>query len=194
MISTYLSNWQLAQAANLLLQGGVIAYPTETVWGLGCLPWHENAVQRVINIKRRSPQKGLILLASRLEHISPWVIPLSEEQEKRLIATYVRPTTWIIPANDQMPHWITGGRATVAIRLTTHPLAKALCDKVGLLVSTSANASGKLASSSRYSCIQQFNSQVDRVLPGVCGQENVSPAKSRSSKIVDLINGKILRS
>ncbi|PWK46814.1 L-threonylcarbamoyladenylate synthase [Pleionea mediterranea] len=185
--SGFISNWQLDKAAILLSRGGVIAYPTETVWGLGCRPDDPEAVDRILSIKQRVPEKGLILLASHPDQFRNWVTPLTSDEQKKLMAKQQQPTTWVLPATQHAPNWITGGRSSIAIRMTTHPLARGLCQRMGLLVSTSANRAGKPSLKQRFSCIQQFAGEVDWVMPGQCGGER------GASRIIDWQTGRVLR-
>jgi L-threonylcarbamoyladenylate synthase len=184
---SYLSEWHLNQAKQVLTAGGVIAYPTETVWGFGCIPTYTQAVERILEIKGRSARKGLIIIAANQQQLMPWVANLSEKQWQTLSTQTERPTTWIVPASERVPPLVTGGRATIAVRITSHPQIARLCSQVGPIVSTSANRSGKPVVVSRFQCIQQFASDVDWVLPGDCG----SPGQS--SRIVDMQTGQIIR-
>ena len=125
-----------------MLAGGVIAYPTEAVFGLGCLPENRAAVERVLAIKRRSWRKGLLLIGSDLAQLERFVVLPSGRRRKDVIASWPGPVTWVLPATRHAPSWISGGRDSVAVRLTDHPLARELCAAVGqALVSTSANVS-----------------------------------------------------
>ena len=179
-------NLAIAQAADILLGGGVIAYPTEGVFGLGCMPDDPDAVIRLLRIKRRDPGKGLILIASDREQLRDWIavnpagLPPPEPAQ---------PITWITPASAQASTLITGGHPGLAVRLTTNPTAAALCDAVGsALVSTSANLSGERVARNRFVLRRKFSACVDYIVPGDCG-----PA-SGPSEIRDLGTGEILRS
>lgn len=135
----------LADIAALLGRGGVIAYPTEAVWGLGCDPFDEAAVLRLLAIKQREVEKGLILIAasrSQLEGLVDWNA-LPDERRDAVLRTWPGPNTWIMPATARVPRWITGAHAGVAVRVSAHPTVIALCDAFGgVLVSTSANPAG----------------------------------------------------
>ncbi len=185
--ASYLSDWHLHNASLVLRGGGVIAYPTETVWGFGCVPTNTQAVQRILDIKGRSASKGLIIIAASAEQLTPWVTELSPEQWQRLSQQNERPTTWIVPAALSVPHLVTGGRSTIAVRVTSHPQIARLCQRVGPIVSTSANRSGKPVVANRFHCILQFAGEVDWVLPGDCG------GSGQSSRIIDMQSGKVIR-
>ena len=133
-------------AAVVALQGGgVIAYPTEAVWGLGCDPFDEAAVMRLLALKQRDVAKGLILIAGALdafEHLLDWEA-LPTDRREAVFATWPGPHTWIVPASGRVPRWITGMHDGVAVRVSAHPIVAALCDAfAGPLVSTSANRAG----------------------------------------------------
>ena len=165
------SKLHIDRAARTVLAGGIVAYPTEAVYGLGCLPLEYHAVARLIGLKRRSARKGFVLIAAefgQLEHIvSLPEGPLSEE----ILASWPGPVTWALPARSRMPDWLTGGRETVAVRVTNHPLASALCRRAGhALVSTSANISGSEPIRSFLRVRRQLGDLVDYVLPGALGE------------------------
>lgn len=124
--------------------GNVIAYPTESVFGLGCDPLNEAAVLQLLTLKRRDPAKGLILVAANLAQLAPY-ITLTASQQKR-IETATDPTTWLVTPNPHIPNWLTGSHNRLAIRISTHPTVQALSQKFqSPIISTSANTSGKPA-------------------------------------------------
>lgn len=134
-----------AAAAAQLRRGAVIAYPTEAVWGLGCDPADEAAVLRLLAIKQREVEKGLILIAARFDHLQPWIAfdALPADRQAEVMASWPGPHTWIVPASSAAPRWITGAHAGIAVRVSAHPVVSALCDAFGgALVSTSANPAG----------------------------------------------------
>lgn len=134
----------LRRATRLLREGSVIAYPTEAVYGLGCDPLNAAAVQRLLAIKQRPSAKGLILIASRFDQLCPFVRVPDDALRQRLENTWPGPVTWLLPANPATPGWLRGRHRTLAVRVTAHPLAAALCVAFGgPIVSTSANSSGR---------------------------------------------------
>lgn len=138
------SPFQLREGARLLHAGGVLAYPTEAVYGLGCDPLNAVAVQHLLTLKQRAAGKGLILIAADFEQLKPFVQPCSEQAMARLRATWPGPVTWLLPATDEVPEWLSGDSAKIAVRVTAHPVASALCRAFGgALVSTSANLTGR---------------------------------------------------
>lgn len=178
-------HFPIHRAGRILRSGGVVAYPTEGVFGLGCIPDYADAVIRILSIKKRSPASGLVLIASNMEQIEPWAeLPGS----KQLTSGPDRPVTWIVPAKQNVPYWITGDHAGVAIRLTMHPVARALCDAAdSALVSTSANIAGSPPARNVYVLRRRFGSLVDYIVPGRCG-----PAAG-PSEIRDFDSGKVIR-
>jgi L-threonylcarbamoyladenylate synthase len=178
-------SFPMHKAVRILRQGGVIAYPTEGVFGLGCLPAEAGAVSRILAIKQRDPASGLILIASSKDQLVPWArLPAGAE----LPSSLEHPVTWLVPAQPSVPYRIRGAHDTIAVRLTAHPVAAALCDAAGsALVSTSANVTGRPPARSPFVLRRRFGRLVDYVLPGRCG------AAGRASEIRDLESGRVLR-
>lgn len=175
----------VSHAADVLLRGGVIAYPTEGVFGLGCMPDDEAALLRVVDIKQRDAAKGLILIAADEDQLRGWV-DLADQTLPQPDPSC--PITWIVPPGPKVSPLLRGQHATIAVRITTNPVAKALCESVDSpLVSTSANLSGKPTARNRFVLLRQFAGVVDYIVPGDCG-----PA-SGASEIRDFVSGKVLR-
>ena len=159
----------IARTARLLLDGGVIAYPTEGVYGIGCIPAYGEAVERIFAIKGRRADAGLILVAPAIEYFSPWIAPAPEELD-RLFRPTDYPTTWIVTARADCPAWLTGGRMTLAVRLTEHPVVAALVAASGsALVSTSANRSGRPPARSALQARRFLGDCLDAVVGGPLG-------------------------
>ncbi len=168
------------------LQGGkVLAYPTEGVWGLGCLPDRLEAVRRLLEIKQRDPSKGLILIAACCADLEPYVQPLTEVQRERL-GRPGDPVTWLVPAA-ATSELLRGEHATQAVRITRHPLCRALCRQVGPLVSTSANRQGGPPARSAEAVRDMFGAGIDGIVEGALG------AASGPSEIRDLATGAVVR-
>ena len=180
----------LAEAITTLRTGGVIAYPTEGVWGLGCDPLDEVAVMRLLAIKQRAPDKGLILVGSQLEQLRPFldITRLPADRLAEVLATWPGPHTWVMPAASDAPHWITGAHASVAVRISAHPQVVKLCNAFGgALVSTSANRAGQPAPSAREALDPALVAAVNGVTGGETG------GLSSPTAIRDALNGQILR-
>jgi L-threonylcarbamoyladenylate synthase len=170
-----------------LLRGGLIAYPTESCYGLGCDPGNREAVKRLLRLKRRPQAKGLILIASGLQQLRPFIAPLTTPQLEKIRATWPGPHTWLMSASKNCPPWLTGKHRGVAVRVTAHRMAAQLCRGVGMaLVSTSANLSGGQPAKNVRDCYRLFGSQL-KILPGRIGR------RRKPSTIQDLVSGKILR-
>lgn len=164
-----LSQLQLRHAAHQLRRGEVLAYPTEAVFGLGCDPRNPNAVSQLLAIKRRDWRKGVILIAADFTQLQPFLAPLSKALSKQVFDTWPGPVTWVLPAAPNTPAWLTGGRPSLAVRVTAHAPAAALCRAFGgALVSTSANRSGQAPATSWQQIRKVFGPQLP-VLPGQCG-------------------------
>ena len=174
------------KAAEVLRSGGVIAYPTEGVFGLGCLPDELAAVQRVLQIKQRDPSRGLILIAANPLQLDDWIdlpdnscLPDPDPDN---------PVTWIVPATDRVTAAVRGDNDGIAVRVTTNPVARAIClSAQSPIVSTSANLSGQAAAQDQTSLRRQFGGLVDYIVPGDCGPS------SGPSEIRILATGEVLR-
>jgi L-threonylcarbamoyladenylate synthase len=160
----------LRHAARIVRRGGVIAYPTEAVFGLGCLPRARAAVERVLAIKRRSWRKGLILIGANVAQVERYVELPPEPRRSEVLRSWPGPHTWVLDARRDAPRWITGGRASVAVRVTAHVLARDLCLAVGeALVSTSANVSRRPPHRRLLRLRRDLGRRVDYVVAGALG-------------------------
>jgi L-threonylcarbamoyladenylate synthase len=168
--------------------GAVIAYPTEAVYGLGCDPWDACAVRRILEIKRRPEHKGLILIAADFSQLEPFVEPLEASVMSRIWPTWPGPVTWLLPARSVTPHWLTGRHDTLAVRVTAHPLAAALCRTAGPLVSTSANRGGHPPARSALQVRLRLDGDVDDILAGDCGGR-AQPSTIRDGRTGEVIRG-----
>jgi L-threonylcarbamoyladenylate synthase len=175
-------------AARIVLAGGVIAYPTEAVYGIGCLPFDEDALLRVLAIKRRAARKGLIVVAATVGQLEPLAILPTGEIGREMRAFWPGPCTWIVPARPGVPELLTGGRPTIAVRVSDHPVVQRLCRRTGsALVSTSANFSGAAPARTALAVRRQLGARLDYVLAGELGKA------SRPTEIRDAATGKVLR-
>lgn len=168
--------------------GGVIAYPTEAVYGIGCLPLSAGAVARVLRLKHRHAAKGFVLVAADMPQVEAFAMIPGGKIGAEIAATWPGPVTWILPARRHVPSSITGGRATVAIRMTAHPVARALCLAAGsALVSTSANLSGRQPITRKTTLRSQLGRMVDMIVPGDLGQ------RAKPTAIRDAGTGSLIR-
>ncbi|MHB8919860.1 MAG: L-threonylcarbamoyladenylate synthase [Halothiobacillus sp.] len=158
--------FQLRQARDTIHAGGVVAYPTEAVFGLGCDPENEYAVQKILALKQRDWRKGLILIAATVDQIRPW-IDLPQEALAPISAHWPGAVTWVVPASAGAPDWITGGRKEIAVRITAHPVAAALAAAFGgALVSTSANPAASPPARGPLTVRHYFGQHLDLIMSG----------------------------
>lgn len=178
-----------ATAVPLLRRGGVLAYPTEAVWGLGCDPRDRGAVLRLLEIKQRPVDKGLILVAASLDQLKPWVdfSALAGARLAETLASWPGPHTWILPTDPTVPAWVRGAHDGIAVRVSAHPVVVALCEGFGgALVSTSANPSGAPAPRTREALDPGLLAMIDGVLEGrTGGLEN--PTRIRDARSGDIL-------
>lgn len=179
--------FHLECAARAIGDGGVAAAATEAVWGLSCDPFDRDAVLRVLALKRRPVQKGLIVIAADADVVAPALAALTQRQRRRVRASWPGAVTWLLPALD-VPYWIHGEHARVAVRVPAHAQARRLCAAAGgLLVSTSANPSGRPPARTALGVRQYFGAAIDYVLPGAVGSARAP------STIRDAVSGAVLR-
>lgn len=172
--------------SDIFQSGGIFAYPTEAVFGLGCDPDNEEAVKQLLLIKKRPVEKGLILIAADFSQVEKYLKPLSDSQQKLTQAS--DDTTYIFPSLDSAPKWLTGDFNSLAIRITKHPLARELCLALdSALVSTSANISGQAPAKTVDEVSIQVGSEIDAILEGKLGNSQ------KPSVIRDSISGEIIR-
>jgi L-threonylcarbamoyladenylate synthase len=180
--------WQLRPAVEALKAGEVVAYPTEAVWGLGCDPLNSAAIARLLTMKQREWDKGLILIAADFEQLEPYVEVPSRAAWRRARLSWPGPSTWVFPAAEDVPPWLTGNRDTLAVRVTAHPVASALCRAYdGAIVSTSANRSGEAPAMTATDVRLRFGRKLGALVPGVLG------GLDRPTTIREVATGHILR-
>ncbi len=178
----------VASAAEVVRAGGILAYPTEAVFGLGCNPADSAALTRLLALKRRPEDKGLILIAAEFDQLAGWLGELPPGALERCLASWPGPDTWVVPARPGIPPLLSGGRPTLAVRVTAHPLAAALCRACGhALVSTSANTSGQPPIVSAAELARAFGDGLDAILDGALG------GLDRPTRIRDALTGEVLR-
>ena len=182
------SAWQKRQCVEQLHRGGLIAYPTEAVYGLGCDPSNRQAVFALLALKKRAWQKGLILIAADFRQVEPFINPLPESIKKRIHDPCQQATTWVLPAKQSVPDWLTGTNKTIAVRLVQHPLAQAICRQAGMaIVSTSANHTGCEALRIGYKARLKFGKKGVFILNGSVG------GADKPSRLIDPFSNEQLR-
>ncbi len=178
----------VSRIAAHLRRGGLIAYPTESCYGLGCDPRNRSAVLRLLRLKQRPQHKGLILIAANYRQVARYLQPITPAQQQQLKTAGAQAITYLIPALHSAPRWLRGSHDTLAVRLTAHQQAAQLCRGVNsALVSTSANRSGQRPAKTYAQCLRLFGHKV-WVLPGRVGKRKVP------STIRMWTDGKIIRS
>jgi L-threonylcarbamoyladenylate synthase len=175
---------ELRIAANILRKGGVVAYATEYCFGLGCDPMNRASVLRLLRLKHRPPDKGLIVLAAGEEQLAPYVETIPEQVR----ATWPGPHTWLLEPRRGVPAWVTGSHPRVAVRITAHPQAARLCLLAGMaIVSTSANHANEVPARTYQEVVRRFGRSLDYILPGRVGD---APAPT---PIHDAVTGELVR-
>jgi L-threonylcarbamoyladenylate synthase len=181
---------EIQQAAQVLRAGGVIAYATEAVFGLGCDPQNSQALSKLLHLKQRSPNKGLILIAANEQQLHPYLAHSSITQEmwQQVRATWPGPVTWLLPVAEQVSPLLRGEHDTLAVRVSAHPQVRSLCEAfAGAIVSTSANVSAQPPATNVDEVRTQFDDQLDLILLGQ------TSGAAKPSEIRDAQTGKILR-
>lgn len=193
------------QAALLLQQGSLLAYPTESVWGIGCDAYNQQAVQQILAIKQRPAAKGMIVITDRSERLAPLLAVLTEPQRHKILASWqndqtsdqAQAHTWILPIPDALnlplPHWITGDHQSIAVRVIAHPLIGQLCEQMvsesnpfGFIVSTSCNPSGQVPATTLAQAYEYFGEQIGYLAAPTLGYR-------QPSQIRDAVTGQVIR-
>ena len=176
------------QAARLLQQGAVVAYPTEGVYGLGSDPFNETAVRQLLALKHRPAEKGLILIAAHVDQILPLISVEQAPGWSRALAQWPGPVTWVFPAQPHVPAWIRGQFDSVAVRVSAHLVVRSLCEAFGgPVVSTSANPSGQRPALSCRQVEAYFGDRLAGCVIGALG------GQSGPTPIFDGRTGRVLR-
>ena len=174
--------------ADIIRQGGVIAYPTEAVWGLGCDPFNEASVRRILTLKDRPESKGLILVAGAKEQLAPWLQALDATSAARLVSHNDIPTSWVVPDRSITPSWVRGEHQSVAIRLSQHQPVQRLCAAYdGVIVSTSANPAGLSPAMSAEEVHAYFGDKIDAIFQAPLGMA------SQPSQVRDILTDTLFR-
>jgi len=183
-----ISENQLNQAAESVNNGGVIVYPTESVFGLGCDPFNKKAVYQLLQLKQRNVNQGLILIASHVQQILPLMQPIESNDLARALKSWPGHHTWIFPKSKRVPSWVSGQFDSIAVRVSNHSVVKQLCDKLNSpLVSTSANISKQDELVSIRDIKDVFGDKIDFYVNASTGTE------SNPSTIHDAHSNKIIR-
>ncbi len=188
-VNNNLPSEAVAHAVAVLKNEHVIAYPTEAVFGVGCDPDSETAVMRLLELKQRPVEKGLILIAASFEQLKPYIDDsrLSDSQREAIFSCWPGPVTFVFPARPETPRWLTGRFDSLAVRVTNHPLVIELCEAYGKpLVSTSANLTGQPPCRTTAEVHAQFGDSFPVVDGATGGRQN-------PSEIRDALTGELFR-
>jgi len=172
------------QALTALQQGEVIAYPTEGVFGVGCDPDSPQAIEKLLTLKQRPVEKGLILIAANYQQLLPYIdeSQLTEQQLEAVKASWPGPYTWIMPASDKVSNWVSGQFDSIAVRVTDHPLVQKMCLAFGKpLTSTSANLTGLPPCMTTQEVEQQLGDKLVAILRGETSGRD-KPSEIRDAK------------
>ena len=181
-------HWHIQQAVRVVEAGGIIAYPTEAVYGLGCDPLNIDAVAHLLSLKQRSVDKGLILVAADIAQLSDFIEFPGGKTAEAIRASWPGPVTWLLPVQSWVPDWLTGNHPTLAVRVSDHPVVRELCLEFdGPLVSTSANRQGHPPARRAYQVRRQFGDRIDYVVAGQTGK------LAQPTEIRDAASGDIIR-
>jgi len=175
---------EILKCKELLLQGKILLYPTDTVWGIGCDATNEEAIKRIYAIKQRQESKSMIILLDSSDRLPLYVAKIPLVAWDLITHTY-RPTTYIYPTAQNLPKQLVHPDGTIAIRITTQSFCKKLIMALGRpLVSTSANASGEVTPLIFTEIKQEIIEQVDYVVP----QEYANSIEYKPSRLVKFID------
>ena len=177
----------LRRAVAVLRAGGLLAYPTEAVWGVGCDPLDDRALLDLLRLKQRDPAKGLILVAADWQQVAPFLRPPPAEAMARAQATWPGAATWVFPAGPLASPLLTGRHPGLAVRVSAHPVVRALCQGFGgPIVSSSANLSDRAPARSRAAVVAQFGPSLV-CMPGPLG------GATRPTPVRDALTGEVFR-
>lgn len=182
-----MNSWEIFKAASVISQGGIIAYPTEAVYGLGCSAYCQHAVEKILRLKSRKPHKGLILVGYDIRQFKNWINIKTVQNSSEIMDSWPGPVTWVIPANRKVPAWLTGNHSGIAIRISAHPVVRSLTKHAGILVSTSANPGLRRPARTSLQARNYFGKSIEYIIPGKT-DEKINPTEIR-----DAITGQILR-
>jgi L-threonylcarbamoyladenylate synthase len=158
--------------------GGIIAYPTESVYGLGCDPQNFFALTRIYAIKQRPNTKASILVAANIDQIIDWIIP-PKNHWQHVIDSWPGPTTWIVQKSPSCPPWL-GTKHAIAVRISANPTIQHICTTLQHpLISTSANISKHKPARTALMTRRIFGTQLDYIVPGKTG------GSTNTSTIID---------
>ncbi|MBP3821125.1 threonylcarbamoyl-AMP synthase [bacterium] len=174
--------------AKVLSDGGVIAYVTDTVWGLGCLPDNETAVKKIYDIKKREAQKPLILMSNETYNLLDYVRPIPKIGQQLIKKYFPGALTIVTDKSDKTPYYITSGMETVGIRVPNNHIFRKICEIIPnhVLATTSANLSHQPSAKTYEQALENMTGLADLIIPdyGYC-------AKGLESTVVGIMNNQL---
>ena len=180
------SDFSIRHAAHVIRHGGIIAYPTDTIYGLGCDPFNADAVERINVIKQRPANKQFILLAGHIEQLRSLIV--LDKNQGSLITQSSEPTSWIVKASQHAPRWLIDKNDMLTFRISKHNDVQKLCGALGhAVISTSANISGKAPARNALELHRYFHTTVDKILA------SNQKLTGKPSKIIRLCDNHIIR-
>ena len=184
----WMTGWRYRRAVMTLRAGGIVAYPTESVYGIGCDPWDRTAVARVFAVKRRPNRKRCIVIAADPSQLHPLVDVQALRFSSFASRYWPGPVTLVAPARDGVPAWLVDADGTIATRVTGHPVAGALCENFrGPLISTSANRAARPPARDALQVRAAFGTEIDCYVAGRVG------GLAAPTRIVDIRDGRTIR-
>lgn len=175
---------RIKKAVDLLRDGGVIVYPTDTIYGLGCDITNKEAIERIRRIKGRSNKKPMSFVCADLSNVSDYA-HVSNHAYRILKRSLPGPYTFVLPATRETPRILQTKQKTVGLRVPNHPVPLALVAELGHpIISTSANYTDQEVLTDPYELEQALGKQVDLILE--CGQLPVMP-----SSVISLLDDKV---
>lgn len=162
----YLNEESKEKIKTILDNNGVIAFVTDTVWGLGCLPTSQKAVEKIYEIKKREAQKPLILMSNDVENLKPYVKEINQNTQSFIEKHFPGALTLVLEKSEKTPDYITSDFNTVGIRVPDNAIFKEICETATghVLATTSANLSHEPSAKTYEQAIENMGQKVDLVI------------------------------
>ena len=173
---------------NVLTNGGVIAYVTDTVWGLGCLPNNESAVKKIYEIKKREAQKHLILMSNDIYPLLDYVKPISKIGQILIKKYFPGALTIVTDKSENTPDYITSSMPTVGIRVPDNEVFREICEIIPghVLATTSANLSHQPSAKTYEQALENMSGLADLII-----EDYGYVAKGLESTVVGVMNNEL---
>lgn len=173
---------------NVLTNGGVIAYVTDTVWGLGCLPNNESAVKKIYEIKKREAQKPLILMSNDIYPLLDYVKPISKIGQILIKKYFPGALTIVTDKSENTPDYITSSMPTVGIRVPNNEVFREICEIIPghVLATTSANLSHQPSAKTYEQALENMSGLADLII-----EDYGHVAKGLESTVVGVMNNEL---